>query len=144
MEEFIKGKHNLYLLPNASTEILDHLKSLNYKEHVFIKSSGTTELEKIYALSKDALIHSANQVNKRLEIDSHDSWGIALPQHHIGGFSIYIRAQISNSNVFHYNQRWNPITFKAFLNTFKITTISLVPTQLFDLVINKIDYAPSR
>lgn len=103
-------------------------------------SRGAGAIGSIVVLSREALEVSAAAVNRRLQANQADIWGLALPLFHVGGFSIPIRAGLSHSRVAAFTSRtgepleWNPIDFHRWLSNEKVTLLSLVPTQLFDLV----------
>lgn len=106
--------------------------------HLWMQSSGSTqfinESSKWIALSKQAFLVSAQAVNEHLESSRHDKWGVALPLFHVGGLSIYARAFLSGAGLAEFTEAWNAERFSAWLGEHQITLLSLVPTQLFDLV----------
>jgi o-succinylbenzoate---CoA ligase len=110
------------------------------KDFFWILSSGTQAVKTVKAigLSLEAVLHSATAVNAHLDSTQSDRWLIAIPSYHIGGLSIYARAQLSRSKVFEFKQRWDPRRFAAAVAAQKITLTSLVPTQVHDLVAAKI------
>lgn len=136
MEQFLNGESNLYKIRNLSAKLKCYLNNLSYKSHLFIESSGTSNKRKIYALSKEALLTSATDVNNLLKISSSDRWICPLSHHHIGGLSILIRAHLSNSYVYNFNEKWSPSRFYKKIKEERSTLTSLVPTQLFDLINN--------
>ena len=98
----------------------EHLPALS--GHVWIASSGTLSTDSTWiALSKDALLRNARAVNLHLNIASGDRWALTLPLSHVGGLSIHART-------FHTQQKINNLEYEW---------ISLVPTQVFDLVNNQ-------
>ncbi|MCK5883213.1 MAG: AMP-binding protein [Bacteriovoracaceae bacterium] len=134
MEEFLAGKGNYYNILLPTVELQKHLESLKLKKHLFIKSSGTGSVEKVYALSLASLIENAKDVNALLHVTAIDRWMCPLTTYHIGGLSILIRAHLSSTPVDYYSKKWSPSAFYQELVTKKSTLLSLVPTQLFDLV----------
>jgi O-succinylbenzoic acid--CoA ligase len=104
------------------------------KGHVLVKTSGTEGKAKWVALSKRAFLLSAEAVNAHLESTAQDRWLIALPTHHVGGFSIYARAFVSGASVHHDEGKWDAVRFAQLCRNEHITLTSLVPTQVFDLV----------
>lgn len=90
--------------------------------HVWISSSGTLSLESSWiALSKEALLQNARAVNMHLGIQSTDRWALTLPLSHVGGLSIHARTKLLGQRINNDEYEW----------------ISLVPTQVFDIVKNK-------
>lgn len=115
----------------------------SFEDHYWIASSGSTSVHaaKVIGLSKDALRASAAAVNRRLGATVGDVWGLSLPTFHVGGLGILIRASLSDSRV----ADLRPLTegqgfrdiaedFVARLHRERVTLLSLVPTQVFDLV----------
>ncbi|CAN5529703.1 hypothetical protein BH10BDE1_BH10BDE1_17450 [soil metagenome] len=101
-----------------------------------ISTSGSTSggIGSIIVLSRTALELSARAVNRRLNALPRDVWGLVLPMFHVGGYSIPLRARLSGSNVAEFQEPWNAVSFHAWLSVEKVSLLSLVPTQLFDLV----------
>lgn len=108
--------------------------------HVWLATSGSTahsvSATKLVALSKQALENSAHSVNDHLQSDSRDVWTQVLPNFHVGGLGIEIRAQLSGAKVVPaLNQgRWDVEHFYRILLAEGCTLSALVPTQVFDLV----------
>ena len=119
------GKKDLF------TSYIPHLPQL--KSHIWLATSGRV-YQKWVALSKTALLTSAEAVNRHLDATSKDRWGLSLPLFHVGGLSILARAHLSGSPYFAYDGKWSAKAFLDFLNQHKITLSSLVPTQVYDLV----------
>lgn len=111
-------------------------QELNLARHVALATSGSSRLTqhslKLVFLSEDALMNSAEAVNRHLQITASDVWGLSLPTFHVGGLGILIRAQLKGNPVFSY-PKWEPLKFADFLKEKKISLVSLVPTQVFDL-----------
>ncbi|TLD69374.1 hypothetical protein FEM03_18575 [Phragmitibacter flavus] len=108
----------------------------------FFQTSGSEGHAKWVGLSHAALVSSAQAVNHHLEATANDRWLICLPLHHVGGFSILTRCQQSGATFFHDTEKWNPTRFAQLCAEQNITLTSLVPTQIFDLVQQKLE-APS-
>lgn len=100
----------------------------------FFQTSGSEGHPKWVALSKQAFLISAAAVNAHLAVTAADRWLIALPLHHVGGFAILARAYLSGSSVMQEVSRWQPMTFVETCQRQAITLVSLVPTQVHDLV----------
>lgn len=108
----------------------------------FFQTSGSESLPKWVGLPKHAFEISAQAVNAHFEVTSEDHWLIALPLHHVGGFSILIRAHLSGSQVTHTSSKWQPQAFADLCEQAAITLVSLVPTQVHDLVTHQIPCPP--
>jgi O-succinylbenzoic acid--CoA ligase len=101
--------------------------------HVWLATSGTSGACKLVALSREALRASAVEVNRRLQATDGDVWINPLPCHHVGGLSIYARAQLSGSKVIQFAP-WHPHDFLRQAEAAGATLASLVPTQVHDLI----------
>ena len=101
--------------------------------HIWLATSGRV-CQKWVALSKEAVLISAQAVNQHLRVTSKDRWGLCLPLFHVGGLAILARAHLSRSSCFFFDKKWSASSFVTFLNCNKITLGSLVPTQVYDLV----------
>ncbi|WP_413583419.1 AMP-binding protein [Bdellovibrio sp. HCB288] len=145
----LKSDENLILLnPRWPQGDFQKLKSLaeavqaerGLKGHVWIATSGSTaesaSATKLVALSKKAIISSAESVNKHLNSTAADVWTQVLPHFHVGGFGIEVRALLSGARVVPALQdsKWNVDHFYQVLIDEKCTLSALVPTQVFDLV----------
>lgn len=101
--------------------------------HVWVASSGS-QSKKLIGLSKEAIMISAEAVNQHLRSTSADKWGICLPKYHVGGMSISARALLSGARTTEFSQSWKVHEFNRWLVDERVTLVSLVPTQLFDLI----------
>ena len=99
-------------------------------------SSGTTP--KLYCHTFETLISSAASVCRHFELSEKDHFGVTLPLWHVGGLGLFFRARFCSSKLSIYDQPWNPNHFLKWLTDNMITVFSLVPTQLFDLVKEKL------
>jgi len=106
-------------------------------------TSGTTGAPKWVALEKRAFLHSAKVVNAHYGLTREDRWLLALPLHHVGGFSILARACLTESEVSQAPAKWQVDDFVASLTASESTVTSLVPTQVHDLVTAQVR-PPSR
>lgn len=106
---------------------------------VFLASSGSSGVPKLLALSKKALLKAATATNAYLITQVRSCrWVLCLPIFHVSGLSILARAHLSGSPLEHYNRPWNAHNFSLFCEEHSGTLTSLVPTQIFDLVSEKI------
>lgn len=129
---------NIILVPTLNeVEILElslKLKTENISQHYLLASSGTTGGRwKGYLISRLALLRNASAVNERLALTKDDIWGASLPLYHIGGLSIYFRAQLLGHSPIDLRP-WSADSLVDKILKHKVTVISLVPTQVFDLV----------
>jgi len=126
-------KTHLFLNPRMPQEQKLELKDLPLlKGHLWVTTSGSNAL-KYVALSKVAILLSAESVNRHLGIQKEDVWMHVLPDFHVGGIGIWARSFLSGSKVVKLDS-WNPELFIEQTSLHQGTIVSLVPTHLFDLV----------
>ncbi len=142
-------RENLYLInPHLNEEekltLLRHWKEMNLSEHIFLCSSGTSSGTKVksYAISYDSLFNNARAVNEFIKGDQNDTWLLSLPYYHIGGLSILARCFLEGQEYLSLERRWDPFIFMKFLQSNLVHFISLVPTQVFDVVNNQLSCPP--
>lgn len=104
------------------------------EDHIWMATSGSTGCSKWVALSKAAILLSAQNVNDHLQSNRNDIWLNPLPNFHVGGLGIEARAYLSGAKVVNFEGKWDPKLFMTQIIDEKITLSSLVPTQVFDLV----------
>ncbi|MFN3454844.1 MAG: AMP-binding protein [Pseudobdellovibrio sp.] len=143
-----KTQPNMALVnPRALAQEREHIfeikkqftEKIAAKDYFLIPSSGSTKKEnesvKVIALSKQALVNSAKRVNSEFILnDAETVWGCLLPQFHVGGLGITLRAKLANSTCV-YGEWGCEIT--DWLKSHKVTHLSLVPTQVYEIVQNK-------
>lgn len=113
-----------------------------FASHLWFLTSGTTGKvgeHKCVALSKKAVLCSAQAVNKHLDSTSEDVWLNALPQFHVGGVGILARAHLSDAKVITAAEKWDALAFHQQLIDSAATLTALVPTQLHDLVTQNLE-----
>lgn len=112
------------------------------KSHLGFLTSGTTVTDnksyKVVLLSKEAFLESARTVNKYFMLSPKDIWLQCLPRFHVGGMAIEARAHLAGFNVMKLAGYWNVEAFYNALTATKATWSSLVPTQVYDLVQQKL------
>ncbi|MBP7845523.1 MAG: AMP-binding protein [Proteobacteria bacterium] len=104
----------------------------------FFLSSGSESGIKIFGFTQEALLSSAQAVNDHVKSTQADSWLLALPTFHMGGFSLFTRAHLSQSKVYELNSNWDPLNYIKLAQEKSATLSSLVPAQLYDLIKLKI------
>jgi O-succinylbenzoic acid--CoA ligase len=113
-------------------------KSINWPGHIWLATSGST-VQKWVGLSKQAVLASAQAVNVHLQSHSGDKWALALPTFHAGGLGILARSYLSRSTIddfyFDHLGKWDALAFYEYLIAKDTTLTSLVPAQLYDLVL---------
>ncbi|MBG7608444.1 MAG: AMP-binding protein [Verrucomicrobia bacterium] len=101
---------------------------------VLFRTSGSTGEPKWVVLGKDSLLISARAVNEWLGVGSNSEWGLALPLNHVGGFGVVARAYSAGCGLVVFEGKWDARRFTEWLESEGVTHVSLVPTQLHDLV----------
>lgn len=100
----------------------------------YFKTSGSEGVPKWVGLAREGMLASAAAVNEHLESTERDRWLIALPLHHVGGFSILARCHRSRAVWTFLEGKWDAVRFAEQCTVEKVTLVSLVPTQVYDLV----------
>lgn len=110
----------------------------------FVPSSGSSKHEgesaKLIALSQTAVANSAERFNKYFQAEKEDSWGLVLPTFHVAGLSVLARANLLGARVF--SSDWIPAKIEQWLLQNRIAFLSLVPTQVYDLVQQRTSSTP--
>ncbi|MFK7849502.1 MAG: AMP-binding protein [Akkermansiaceae bacterium] len=101
---------------------------------VIFRTSGSTGEGKWIVLEKQAMRVSARAVNAWLKVTKESRWGLALPTNHVGGFSIFARCFEAGCELSVFSQPWDPVVFAEWVRFEGVTYVSLVPTQVHDLV----------
>lgn len=107
------------------------------------QTSGSTGAAKQVVLTKEALLISARAVNEWLRVDGTSAWGLALPLHHVGGFGVAARAYAAGCRLTAYEGKWDAARFTEWIGEKGITHVSLVPTQIHDLLAAGLHAPPS-
>lgn len=108
-----------------------------FDDHFVLFSSGTTGHLKGVILSRPSLLKNAKAVNDFYQLSTDDKWGLSLPLYHVGGLSVIARSYLTKSDVIDL-RGWNPREWKKKVQQSRITITTIVPTQLYDLVREKI------
>ncbi len=106
--------------------------------HRFFRTSGSSGVEKWVALSDRALEWSARSVIERFLIGPDEVLGLALPENHVGGFGVVLRAALAGARLARFEGRWDAGRFATWCEQEGVTITSLVPTQVHDLVERKL------
>ena len=105
--------------------------------HVWLAASGSSGSLRMVALSKAAMLSSAGAVNALVGSTSRDCWLRVLPDFHVGGLAIEARAALSGARVL--SGVWNARHFVEICRREEVTLSSLVPAQVSDLVVEKLE-----
>ncbi|MES2983316.1 MAG: AMP-binding protein [Verrucomicrobiota bacterium] len=101
---------------------------------VIFKTSGSTGAPKWVVHEKRAMLVSARAVNVWLGVDQQSKWGLALPIDHVGGFAILARVFQAGCEWAELDGKWDAEMFHRWIADEAVTHVSLVPTQVHDLV----------
>jgi len=110
---------------------------------VIFKTSGSTGTPKWVVHEKQAMLVSAEAVNGWLGVVPKSKWGLALPIDHVGGFAILARVFQSGCGLAEFDGKWDAGKFHRWISDEGVTHVSLVPTQVHDLVAVKLQ-APEK
>ncbi len=146
MIDFHGVETDLLLNPRMPAEERRRLEDLAagvpaLRAHVWIATSGTTGSLRLVALSKDAILVSADAVNRHLQASASDVWCCVLPTFHVGGLGIHARALLTGARVV--SMSWNARQFAETVAAENVTLSALVPTQVRDLVAQQLAAPPS-
>ncbi|MFN0130002.1 MAG: AMP-binding protein [Verrucomicrobiales bacterium] len=106
-------------------------------------TSGTTGHPKVIGFTRHALLASARAVNDALGVKPDSVWLRVLPRFHVGGFQVESRAWAARATLVTTDGAWDPVAFDPLCRSHGVTHVSLVPTQVFDLVQNERRAPPS-
>ncbi|WP_193212497.1 AMP-binding protein [Luteolibacter marinus] len=101
---------------------------------IYFRTSGSTGVPKWIGLSRRALLFSAMAVNRHLGVDAASRWALALPVDHVGGFGVLARVRQAGCGFAHFDRKWDVVLFSRWLADEQPSHLSLVPTQVHDLV----------
>jgi O-succinylbenzoic acid--CoA ligase len=101
---------------------------------VYFRTSGSTGRPKWIGLGRSALQTSATAVNRHLQVDAGSCWVLTLPLDHVGGFGVVARTWQAGCRMARFEGKWNAAAFTEWLGKEGGTHVSLVPTQVHDLV----------
>lgn len=108
----------------------------NLPAHIWILSSGSTSADskKWVAVSKKAFLASAKSVNEFYSVTENDVWLQVLPRFHVGGLAIEARAYLLGSKIIQGPEKWDAKAVYEVIENKEVSIVSLVPTQLYDLI----------
>lgn len=135
--DWTSDETSLLLNPLMPAEERERLQKLvasgpDLPGHVWLATSGTSGSLKLTALSKRAILASAQSVNRHLDAKPEDVWCRVLPTFHVGGLGIVARAYVSGLRVV--SADWDAQEFMKIAERERVTLSALVPAQVRDLV----------
>ena len=108
-----------------------------------LTTSGTTSKARAVTLTGAQLVCSAMGSRARLGHHSGERWLCCLPLHHVGGLAILFRSLFGRTTV-ELTPRFDPSELADKIASGQITSVSLVPTMLSDLLDQLGDRPPSK
>ena len=111
-------------------------KKLN-KGYLILASSGTTQADAITLkfIKKENFLAAAQSFNSFFDIVHEVVFLQALPIFHVGGLAAYARSYLAGCKLIETEStKWHPEKFRNDVESVGATRVSLVPTQVFDLV----------
>lgn len=127
----------LFFNPRASLSqikifqsVIDQIK--DSESYVWLFTSGSESHPKCVGLKKSAILSGAEALAKRYAFKPGETWINCLPSFHIGGLAIWARAYLSQQNVV--ETAWDLENLKQLFTTSTSHWMSLVPTQVYDLI----------
>lgn len=125
-------------LVRATKTLLSELSAEN--AFLILASSGTSQAAgesrvSLKFIRKKNFLAAARSFNSFFSITDKDILLRALPLFHVGGLALQARAFLSQAKLVDFPaEKWDVREFNQVLANEKITRVSLVPTQVFDLV----------
>lgn len=111
--------------------------ALSLHEPCYVVGTSGTQNKKYYLHKLSCLVHASDCVISHYNLGPEDRWLQTLPSHHIGGFSIGVRSWRGKLRA-PLETNWSVKDLSHNILEENITLLSLVPTQIFDLVSNEI------
>ncbi|MBC7743039.1 MAG: AMP-binding protein [Bdellovibrionaceae bacterium] len=110
-------------------------KEFGLKNYFLVPSSGSSkklnESIKLIALHREAVLNSARRFNQYFHASANDHWGLVLPLFHVAGLGTCARSFLAGAKVIENGD--DP----------EIRFLSMVPTQVYDLVVAKTQAPPN-
>lgn len=145
IENFLKGgKGTILTNPRMNAGKRNNIvntvsKVESFENYLWLQSSGTSagfdSGFKVVAFARNQLAFAAKMVVDQFQFSSRDRFLLSLPSFHIAGVSIISRALVCGAAlVKNVGPAWDPKVFLTSIDEQKITVLSLVPTQIYDLM----------
>jgi len=107
---------------------------LNPQPSILLTTSGSTGRPKLVPYSHSQILAAARASEAAMRPSNGDAWLLNLPLHHAGGLGILLRSMVWRSAV-HVSDRRDAEEILRTITDFRdIDTVSLVPTQLHDIL----------
>ena len=142
--DWVSQENTLILNPRLGADDRARMESAwrdlidgTFRGQIGIATSGSSgdPRGRLIVIARAALLVNALSVNEHLQATAKDVWLKTLPSFHVGGLGIHARAHLSRSRVIESAlERWDAEAFHSKLELSGATLLSLVPTQVYDLV----------
>jgi o-succinylbenzoate---CoA ligase len=125
--------------PSILTSVLNPQSSLlttvlNPQPSILLPTSGSTGRPKWVAYTRQQILAAAAASQNAMRPSNGAAWLLNLPLHHAGGLGIILRSLVWRSAV-HVSDRKDAEGILRTITDFRdIDTVSLVPTQLYDIL----------
>lgn len=122
-------------LEGFKKQALAYLHGLGQKaDWIGFASSGSSAAgTKFVLFEPEALCCSAMAVNEHLKAYS-GAWLNVLPRYHVGGYMVGLRAALAGLEAIQATRSWDAANCVALLEKHRCSYLSLVPTQVYDLL----------
>lgn len=126
--------------PTNSSLLFDQIHNetlrllLDKKLIAIIGSSGSTAQPKLVPIQERQIIASISSAPTNLLPQKGEQWLLCLPIVHMGGLAVLLRSFFNGNDVVVSRSMATMDIAKALFNYPKISTLSLVPTQLYNLL----------
>jgi O-succinylbenzoic acid--CoA ligase len=108
---------------------------LNPQSLILLSTSGTTGKPKWIAYTRGQILAAAAASEAAMRPSAGSSWLLNLPLHHTGGLGILLRSLVWGTNVHISDRRDAEGILKTITDYVDIDTVSMVPTQLHDILL---------
>lgn len=129
---FFRSLKNLAAISSGKDSPAAALKNISLNQEVtMMLTSGSTGTPKVVVHTYGNHYYSALGSNKNIRVCPQDRWLLSLPLYHVGGLSILFRCLLAGVAMVIPDSTKN---LAELIRTFKITHVSVVPTQLYRLL----------
>lgn len=132
--DFVQGWEVPLVLEDEGDLAIDWARLGLPRSSVVFWTSGSTGGKKAMVHTGDGLAAAARAVNAWLGLGPADVFVCPLPLVHVGGFGVWMRARLCGARFSACPGKWDAVAFVRRLQEEEATIISLVPTQLHDIV----------
>jgi O-succinylbenzoic acid--CoA ligase len=109
---------------------------------LYFQTSAHADIPKWIGIGRSAFLHSARAVNQHLKSSSQDRWLIPQSLHEAGRISLLARCHESGASYVPMERKWSAKRFVECCRDERITLATLVPSQVCDLVAERLEAPP--